>query len=115
MRSFHSSRHFEAAHYWSESQHSYAPDILLMSRRSLEALSPADRQLLLELARQSVQVMRREWDASEDKAREAVLAYGVKANAVDMPAFREAAAPLLRDYLKQADIAALHRRIRDFA
>lgn len=115
MRSFHSSRHFEAAHYWSESQHSYAPDILLMSRRSLDALSPADRQLLLELARQSVPVMRRQWDASEDKARQAVLAHGVKANAVDMQAFRQAAAPLLHDYLQQADIAALHRRIRDFA
>ena len=115
MRSFHSSRHFEAAHYWSESQHSYAPDILLMSRRNLDALTPADRRLLLDLARQSVQVMRTAWDASEDKAREAVLAYGVKSNAVDMPAFRAAAEPLLRDYLQQADIAALHRRIRDFA
>ncbi|MNM77326.1 2,3-diketo-L-gulonate-binding periplasmic protein YiaO precursor [compost metagenome] len=115
MRSFHSSRHFEAAHYWSESQHSYAPDILLMSRRSFEALTPADGRLLLDLARQSVQVMRIEWDASENKAREAVLASGVKFNPVDLPAFHEAAAPLLREYLQQADIAALHRRIRDFA
>ncbi len=115
MRSFHSSRHFEAAHYWSESRHSYAPDILLMSRRSFDALSPGDRQLVLELARESVQVMRREWDASEDKARQAVLAHGVKANDVDVAAFRTAAAPLLRDYLQQPEIAALHRRIRDFA
>lgn len=115
MRSFHSSRHFEAAHYWSQSEHSYAPDILLMSRRSLEALRPADRQLLLELARQSVQQMRSAWDASEDKARQAVLASGVKANAVDMAAFRAAAEPLLRQYLQQPEIAALHRRIRDFA
>ena len=115
MRSFHSSRHFEAAHYWSESQHSYAPDVLLMSRRSFDALAPGDRRLLLDLARQSVQVMRTEWDASEDKARQAVLAHGVKANAVDIGAFREAAAPLLRDYLQQPEIAALHRRIRDFA
>lgn len=59
--------------------------------------------------------MRTEWDASEDKARQAVLAHGVKANAVDIGAFREAAAPLLRDYLQQPEIAALHRRIRDFA
>ena len=43
------------------------------------------------------------------------LAAGVKFNAVDMQAFRAAAEPLLRDYLQQADIAALHRRIRDFA
>jgi hypothetical protein len=43
------------------------------------------------------------------------LASGVKFNPVDLPAFHEAAAPLLREYLQQADIAALHRRIRDFA
>ena len=115
MRSFHSSRHFEAAHYWSESRHSYAPDVLLMSRRSFDTLSPGDRQLVLELARESVQVMRREWDASEDKARQAVLAHGVKANDVDVAAFRNAAAPLLRDYLQQPEIAALHHRIRGFA
>jgi len=115
MRSFHSSRHFEAAHYWSESRHSYAPDILLMSRRSFDALAADERRLLLELARESVQVMRREWDASEDKARQEVLAHGVKANEVDVAAFAAAAAPLLRDYLRQPEIAALHRRIREFA
>lgn len=115
MRSFHSSRHFEASHYWSQSEHSYAPDVLLMSRRSFEALSPADRRLLLDTARASVTVMREQWDASEDEARKAVIDYGVKTNTVDMPAFRKAAEPLLLDYLQQPDIASLHRRIRAFA
>ena len=115
MRSFHSSRHFEAARYWSQSEHSYAPDVLLVSRRTFEALSPADRQLLLETARASVAVMREKWDASEGQARKAVLEYGIQANAVDMAAFREAARPLREEYLRQPDIQALHRRIRDFA
>ena len=115
MRSFHSSRHFEAAHYWSQSDHSYAPDVLLMSRASFERLQPDDRQLLLETARASVKVMRDQWDASEDAARRAVLAYGVKANEVDMPAFRAAAQPLLQQYLQHAGIAALVDRIRGAA
>ena len=112
MRSFHSSRHFEAAHYWSQSDHSYAPDVLLMSRARFERLGADDRQLLLHTARASVTVMREHWDASEDAARRAVLAYGVKANEVDMPAFRAAAQPLLKQYLQQPDIAALVDRIR---
>ncbi len=112
MRSFHSSRHFEAAHYWSQSDHSYAPDVLLMSRASFERLSPDDRQLLLHTARASVGVMREQWDASESAARRAVLDFGVKANEVDMPAFRAAAQPLLKEYLQQPDIAALVDRIR---
>ncbi len=115
LRSFHSSRHFEAAHYWSQSDHSYAPDVLLISRRSFEALSPADRQLLLETARASVQVMREQWDASESVARKAVTDFGIRFNEVDMPAFRKAADPLLQQYLQRPEIAALTRRIRDFA
>ena len=115
MRSFHSSRHFEAAHYWSQSDHSYAPDVLLMSRRSFEMLSPGDRQLLLETARASVGVMRERWDASESAARKAVADYGVKFNEVDMPAFHRAAQPLLREYLGHPESASLYRRIREFA
>ncbi|HWU76658.1 MAG TPA: TRAP transporter substrate-binding protein [Rhodanobacter sp.] len=115
MLSFQSSRHFEAAHYWSETEHSYAPDILLMSRRNFDKLKPSDRDLVVELGRRSVTVMREQWDATEGKARQAVLAHGVKANAANIPAFRKAAAPLLQTYLKQPDVADIYRRIREFA
>ncbi|MEE7545993.1 TRAP transporter substrate-binding protein [Xanthomonas sp. Kuri4-1] len=115
MRSFQSSRHFEAAHYWSQSEHSYAPDVLVMSRRSFEALRPDDRALVQELARQSVPVMRARWDTSEAAARQQVIDYGVRLNAVDLPAFRAAAAPLLAAYRRQPEIETLYRRIRDFA
>ena len=115
MRSFHSSRHFEAAQYWSQTQHSYAPDILLLSRRTFDALSPADRDLVRDTARASVQVMRAKWDESEGKARQAVLDAGIRSNEVDMPAFRDAARPLRDRYLQQPEIQALYRRIRDVA
>ncbi|MGH8080941.1 MAG: TRAP transporter substrate-binding protein, partial [Lysobacter sp.] len=101
MRSFQSSRHFEAARYWSQSEHSYAPDVLLMSRRSFQSLAPADRELVIATARASVPVMRSLWDASEDAARKAVIDSGVRINPVDMDAFRRAAAPLLSEYRKQ--------------
>ncbi len=115
MRSFQSSRHFEAAHYWSQSEHSYAPDILVMSRSSFEALSPDDRERIVRLARASVPVMRQLWDASEAVARQDVKAHGIQFNDVDMPAFRQAAAPLLAEYHQRPDIDALYRRIRALA
>jgi len=115
LRSFHSSRHFEAAEYWSETRHSYAPDVLLMSRDSFLALAPADRALLAQLARDSVPVMRAKWEASEGKARAAVLAAGIAMNEVDVAAFRKAAQPLLDDYHRKPEIEALYRRIRDAA
>lgn len=115
MRSFQSSRHFEAARYWSQSEHSYAPDILVMSRASFEALAPADRERLVRLARASVPVMRQLWDASEAAARQDVAAHGIRFNDVDMPAFREAAAPLLAEYHQRPQIEALVKRIRALA
>ncbi|MET0328827.1 MAG: TRAP transporter substrate-binding protein [Luteimonas sp.] len=115
MRSFHSSRHFEAARYWSQSEHSYAPDILLISRRSLDALRPGDRDLLIDTARASVPVMRTLWDESEGAARQAVADYGIEFNEVDMTAFRTAAQPIRDRYLQRAELQALYRRIRDLA
>lgn len=115
MRSFHSSRHFEAARFWSQSEHSYAPDILLISRRSLESLRPGDRDLLIDTARASVPVMRGLWDESEDAARQAVAEYGIEFNDADMDAFREAARPLRERYLRQPELQTLYGRIRDLA
>ena len=115
MRSFHSSRHFEAARYWSETRHSYAPDVLVMSRASLLSLAPADRELLVRTARDSVPVMRARWDESEGKARAEVLASGVQANDADLDAFRQAAEPLLAEYRQKPDIGELYRRIRELA
>ncbi|GAB2496717.1 TRAP transporter substrate-binding protein [Pseudoxanthomonas sangjuensis] len=115
IRSFHSSRHFEAAHYWSRSEHSYAPDVLLVSRRSFDALSPRERGLLVETARESVKVMRGLWDESESKALQAVREHGVEFNDVDLAAFRAAARPLLDEYRRDAAIDALYRRIRELA
>lgn len=115
IRSFHSSRHFEAARYWSQTNHSYAPDVLLVSQRTLDSLEPRDRDLLIDTARRSVGVMRKLWDASEAKAREAVFAAGVEHNDADLAAFARASQPLLSEYRKDPAIDTLYRRIRDLA
>lgn len=115
IRSFHSSRHFEAAQYWSQTNHSYAPDVLLVSQRTMDALLPGDRELLRETARQSVGVMRTLWDESEAKARAAVMAGGVRSNTADLAAFAHASQPLLAEYRREPAIESLYRRIRDLA
>jgi tripartite ATP-independent transporter DctP family solute receptor len=98
-RTFHTSRQFEVAHYWSQSDHSYSPEALLFSRRTYEALATRDREIVVEAARASVPYMRTLWDQMEAESRALVLASGVKANDVDMAAFRKAAAPIHERYL----------------
>jgi tripartite ATP-independent transporter DctP family solute receptor len=112
IRSFHASRHFETARYWSQTGHSHAPDALLVSKRTLDALSRSDRALLLDASRESVKVMRRLWDASEAEARRSLVEAGIQFNAVDGAAFRRAAEPLVRELLRDPALRALHAAIR---
>ena len=112
LRSFHASRHFETARYWSQSAHSYAPDALLVSKRTLDAMTPSDRALLTDTARASVKIMRDLWDTSEAESRRALETAGVKMNAVDADAFRKAAEPLVRELLSDPQLRRLHDAIR---
>jgi tripartite ATP-independent transporter DctP family solute receptor len=115
LRSFHASRHFERSRYWSRSAHSWAPDVLLVSRRRYDALTPHQQDLLRELARESVQVMRRLWDEGEATARAAIEQGGVEVNEVDAAAFARAVQPLLREELREPAVQQLHRAIRELA
>lgn len=112
VRSFHSSRQFEVARYWSLTEHSYAPEALLMSRQAFDALSAADRALLTDAADESVRHMRGLWDKSVADADAAIRAAGVAVNEADLPAFRRAAEPLVQRYLQDAELARLHGAIR---
>jgi tripartite ATP-independent transporter DctP family solute receptor len=113
---FYTSRQFEVARYWSQSRHSFAPEVLLISKRRLEAMTSADRALIREAAAKSVPFMRGLWDRREAEARAAVEKAGVHVNEVDREAFRGAAAPLVAEYLnKNPDLDRLHRAIRALA
>jgi tripartite ATP-independent transporter DctP family solute receptor len=114
-RTFHTSRHFEVAHYWSHSDHSYSPEALLMSRRTYDALSASDREIVVAAARESVPYMRTLWDKMEAESRDFVLAAGVKANDVDLPAFRKVAGPIHQRYLADRSLREIFDGIRGLA
>jgi tripartite ATP-independent transporter DctP family solute receptor len=115
IRSFHSSRQFEVARYWSETYHSYSPEALLVSRRSLDRLGSDERRLLIDLAAKSVPFMRGLWDAAEQESRAAVIAAGVTINAVDRAAFSHATAPLVERRLRSPELRRLYDDIRSMA
>ncbi len=114
-RSFHTSRQFEVARYWSQTDHSYSPEALLLSRKTYESLSAQDREIVVEAARASILVMRELWDKMEAESKAHVLAAGVKSNEVNLTAFQKAAAPLYERYLGDAGLSELYRSIRELA
>lgn len=112
---FQSTRHFEAAHHWSETEHCYAPEVLLISKRRYDALSAADRDLIRAKALKSVPVMRALWDAKQATARQTVLDAGIQAIMVDRAPFMAAVEPMKRRYGADEVVGAYMRRIQDHA
>lgn len=109
--SYQSSRQFEVARYWSQTEHSFSPDALLMSKASFEGLTPADRDLVRDVARRSVAVMRASWDAREATARAAVIAAGIQVSQVDKAAFAASVRPVLDKYISGPRLRGLYERI----
>ena len=112
---FYTSRQFEVARHWAQSEHSYSPEVLLMSKQRLDSLPAADRELILATAAQSVPYMRQLWDRCEAESRAAVEKDGVHVTNVDRKAFQQAAAPVLEEHLKNTDLNRLYREIRALA
>jgi tripartite ATP-independent transporter DctP family solute receptor len=114
-RTFHSSRQFEVAKHWAQSEHSYSPEALLMSRRRFDTFSAEDQELILKAATQSVPYMRELWDRAEAESRAAVIAAGVQVTEVDRAAFHKAAEPVLDTHLKDPELRQLYQGIRAVA
>ena len=76
--SYESSRHFEAAGHYSLTRHVMAPEALVMAQSRWNALSSADRDLVMECARESVPVMREIWDRRVEESRARVIESGVQ-------------------------------------
>jgi tripartite ATP-independent transporter DctP family solute receptor len=111
-RTLHTSRQFEVARFVSLTEHSHSPEALLMSRRTFDALSASDRDVVLAAAAQSVPVMRELWDRMEAESKAFVLNAGVKSNEVNREAFRRAAQPIVDATLRDARLRKLYEDIR---
>ncbi len=108
---FQSTRQYEVARYWSHTDHCCAPEALLLSRHTFDALSSSDKELFLAKARESVPVMRALWDQKQATARQTVIDAGVEYNDADLDAFRRAVEPMKRRWMAHEDVAATIRRI----
>jgi tripartite ATP-independent transporter DctP family solute receptor len=80
--SYESGRHFEAAKYFSLTRHVMTPEVLLMSKARWDKLTPADRDIVMACAAESVSYMRKLWDERVEGSRNRLLAAGVLENEV---------------------------------
>ena len=114
--SYESGRHFEVATYYSLTQHVIAPEVLVMSRRRWDKLTPEDQVEVRKAARGSVPFMRTLWDARVQAARTKLLAAGVKVNEITDPAaFAGVMRPVWERYIVTDDQRRLVKQIEDMA
>ncbi len=107
LRSFNASLHVEAAPCFNLTQHSFAPDVLLMSKRRFDSLANNDREMIVHYAKQSVAVMRQAWDQGEQEALAAIKAANGKLLAVDRSAFQRLSTEIVQRYAADPEVRAL--------
>ena len=111
--SYESSRHFEVAKYYSMTEHSMAPEMLLFSKRVWDTLTPEDQKAIRQAAKESVPYMRKLWDEREQKSEAIVKAAGSQIIQVDKASFQKAMQPVYDKFITDAKLKAMVKRIQD--
>ena len=110
---FESSRSFEVAKYFSKTEHSMAPEILLFSKRTFDKLSPEEQGWLRQAAKESVPYMRKQWAEREAKSLEVVKAGGAEIIEVDKAPFQAAMRPVYDKFITDAKLKDLVKRAQE--
>ena len=95
---FHRMRHYEAAGFYSLDEHTFVPDVLLMSKRVWDELSPEEQTWLMRSVRESVEYQRDLWQEETEQSIEAVKSAGVVVTYPDKAPFRAAVEPMKASY-----------------
>jgi tripartite ATP-independent transporter DctP family solute receptor len=98
LPSFFLSRHYEVSRFLTLDEHTWVPDVLLISTHVWESLDPREREWLREAVASSVTEQRRLWKAASEHALAEVRAAGVEIIRPDLAGFRRAAEPMFESY-----------------
>lgn len=98
LPSFFLSHHYEVCRYLTLDEHTWVPDVLLISTHAWQQLSDEERHWLEEAVASSVVEQRRLWREATENALAQVQAAGVEIIHPDKAAFRRAVQPLFDSY-----------------
>lgn len=111
--SFESTKHYESAKYYSRTEHSMAPEMLLMSKVVWDKLPKAEQDMVRAAAKESVAFQRRKWDEQEAKSLAAVKAGGAEIAEVDKKSFQAVMGPVYDKFMTTPDLKRLVKSIQD--
>jgi tripartite ATP-independent transporter DctP family solute receptor len=111
--SFDTAKHVEAVKVYSKTEHSMAPEILVMSKIVWDKLPPAEQAMVRAAAKESVAFQRQKWDEQEAKSMASVKAQGAEIVEVDKKSFQAAMGPVYEKFMTTPDMKRLVKAAQD--
>ncbi|HPG03151.1 MAG TPA: TRAP transporter substrate-binding protein, partial [Rhodoblastus sp.] len=94
-------------------EHTMIPEVLVMSRKAWDALSPEDQKIFKDAARESSNYMNLQWRAWEERAREEARSAGNQIiEQIDRAPFEAAMKPIYDEAMRNPSVRELVERIR---
>ena len=111
--SFVTTGHYKYAGYYSLTEHTMSPEVLVMSQKAWSSLSAEDQKIFREAAQRSSRFMREKWRDLEERSRKQAEAAGATiVTDLDRKPFEAAMAGIYAKAQRDPAIAQLIERIR---
>jgi tripartite ATP-independent transporter DctP family solute receptor len=111
--SFVTTDHYKYAGFYTLTEHTMSPEVVVMSRKAWESLTPEDRKIFREAALQSSRFMRERWKDLEERSRRQAEAAGVTiVTDFDRRPFEAAMTAIYAKVQRDPSAAELIERIR---
>jgi tripartite ATP-independent transporter DctP family solute receptor len=113
LPSYESTHHYEVAKYYTRTEHSMAPEAVLISKAVFDKFTPEEQQALRKSAKDSVPTMRKLWTDMEGKSQATVEAAGATISPIDKAEFQAAMQPVYDQFVTDPKLKATLSKIKD--
>ncbi|TBW37016.1 TRAP transporter substrate-binding protein [Siculibacillus lacustris] len=110
---YQTSHAYEVAKFYTLSDHSMSPDVLLMSKKVYDGFTAEEKAAVRKAAKDSVPYMRKLWAELEESSKAIILKSGVEVITVDKAPFQAAMKPLYDQFLPDPKLKDMLNRIID--
>lgn len=111
--SYEEMRHYEAAPFYAETQHTRIPEVVIFSKKIWDTLSPDEQKIIRQAAKESVAFYQKEWDARMQKSKQITMDAGAKYNDVNKAEFVALEKPVWDKFSTTPEMKKLVQEIQD--
>jgi tripartite ATP-independent transporter DctP family solute receptor len=97
-------KHYEVCKYFALDEHSMVPEIVLMSKKIWDTLSPEDQKIVAQAATESGVFQKKAWAEYNDKSMKELVAKGVIISKPDKAPFQAIVAPMYEKYPEYKEV-----------